>query len=235
MPAKRVFDESRSTVVSTVRDHHYFKSLGARFSTLVDFSEIMLKHGVPQDLLRRGMLDILFKVSLKPGSRVEIVHQKPDMRKIFLTPGTVTEARPEDGMITLRRTVRGEGLYDGLGVPKESGDYILSTFKLGEWFYESLYFSKSGELKGAYYNVCTPVEFAEGKVKYVDLLIDVVKLPEEEPRVVDADELDKAKEEGLLDGDTYEKSKAVAEQLCDVLKNVKLEKSLFSCYPFSCS
>ena len=84
------------------------------------------------------------------------------------------------------------------------------------------------ELKGTYANINTGVEVypsngtSPGKIRYVDLEIDVVRAPADEPpRIIDQHLLKRAVQRGFITEDVAElsqtKAKLVAEQMSEGL------------------
>lgn len=121
------------------------------------------------------------------GDTVAIEHVKVSTELSVVMSGLVVEAAPQ--RLTVRREIRGKGQYDGLGVPKELGDYALSEFRAGSWKYETRYYTREGQLKGIYANVNTPIEIYSDRVRYVDLELDVVQRPGEQASIVDEPDL----------------------------------------------
>ncbi len=89
-------------------------------------------------------------------------------------------------------------MYDGLGIPKEPGDYAVTEVEIGEWHFKTEYFSRDGRLKGTYVNLNTPVELYPYGIRYVDLEVDVCMWPDGRVEKLDEEKLEKAMEEGLV-------------------------------------
>jgi Ribonuclease G/E len=122
-----------------------------------------------------------------PSQRVCIEHIKVSSDFSVVMAGQVIQTSPQQ--ITVRREIKGSGLYDGLNVPKEPGDYAITEFSCGAWHYETRYYARDGTLKGVYVNINTPIEFYGDRVRYVDLEIDVVQRPGEPAQIIDEHEL----------------------------------------------
>jgi Ribonuclease G/E len=122
-----------------------------------------------------------------PSQRVCIEHIKVSSDFSVAMAGQVIQTSPQQ--ITVRREIKGSGLYDGLNVPKEPGDYAITEFSCGAWHYETRYYARDGTLKGVYVNINTPIEFYGDRVRYVDLEIDVVQRPGEPAQIIDEHEL----------------------------------------------
>ena len=121
------------------------------------------------------------------GQRIIIEHVKVKNELSVTITGQVLHAVPQH--ITVRREIKGTGLYDGLNIPKEPGDYAITEFSCGAWHYETRYYSRDGALKGIYININTPIEFYADRVRYVDLEIDVVQRPGEPAQIIDEHDL----------------------------------------------
>ena len=224
-PAKNILDDYRSRAVSTIKYHHTIKAMSPReFQSLVDFSEYMVSRlGIDGIKVGEALLDYI--VSNINTRRIEIHHVKPTGERIVLGPARLEEVvRLENNawMIKLRRLVRNSGVYDGLGIEKESGDHIETIITTGHWHVIHKYFSQDNKLKGIYVNINTPPEVSLDKIRYYDLYIDVVCLPHEQPRIIDREELDKAYKQGIITRQLYEKALEEAEKLVDRLRTEKI-------------
>ncbi len=122
------------------------------------------------------------------GQSIFIEHVKVPSELSVLMRARVIAVSPSS--ITVRREIKGTGVYDGLNIPKESGDYAVTEFLQGAWHYETRYYSRNGLLKGIYVNINTPIEIYADRVRYVDLEIDVVQRPTEPAQVIDEPKLE---------------------------------------------
>nr|BAL58775.1 RNA-binding protein FAU-1, ribonuclease E [Candidatus Acetothermum autotrophicum] len=121
------------------------------------------------------------------GDRVCIEHVKIPTDMSVVMTGQVVKTSPEQ--IIVRREIRGTGVYDGLRIPKEPGDYAITEFRQGAWHYKTQYYSRAGALKGVYVNINTPIEIYSDRVRYVDLEIDVVQRRGEPAQIIDEPDL----------------------------------------------
>jgi hypothetical protein len=200
-------DEIRRGVKTTMPGHHRTKAASDSASAGVDFAEALCD---PTGEFPFGVVTRQF--GPVEGDTVGIGHGKPDGRHITLGRGEVVEW-DADGTLSVRRELTGGGTYDALGVPRETGDTALTTFREGRWWYPTVYRNADGEVKGTYVNVCTPVECFPDEIRYVDLHVDVIKRTDGTVERVDDDELDEAVEEGYLTEALAEKARSVASSL----------------------
>jgi Ribonuclease G/E len=198
-------DDLRRAVTPTMAGHHRTKAARNSASTAVDFVE-----GVCQSIEEFPQRAVLQQFGPREDASVAIEHGKPDGRLFTLGRGTVTDIDHEEGRLTVRRKMGGSGVYDGLGVPKESGDVAITKFTEGRWWYPTTYRSADGESKGTYVNVCTPVECFPNAVRYVDLHVDVLAHADGSVERVDDDELDEAVEAGHVSEALAKKARVVA-------------------------
>lgn len=147
------------------------------------------------------------------GDRIRIEHVKAHSELSVHMAAQVIETSPEQ--ITVRREIKGSGLYDGLNIPKEPGDYAVTEFRHGAWHYETRYYSRGGVLKGIYVNINTPIEIYSDRVRYVDLEIDVVQRPGEPAQIIDEAELERLVH--LVSSTLIERARAVAAECAQVL------------------
>ncbi|MFQ6088536.1 MAG: ribonuclease E/G [Candidatus Methanofastidiosia archaeon] len=205
---RRKLDFIRNNVFKTTRNHHKLKSYGKDLSLCVDvYERLMAKNQLEYDL------ETLIREIRGPkrGNLLQIEHLKLDGRRFILGKGKITKIY--DSEFEISRRVYSEGVYDGLNAVKEVGDKILTKFRDGAWYYSNTYLSKSGMLKGIYYNVCTPLEVFPYLVRYIDLEIDVVK--KDQLEIIDEDILDKRVEKGFISEELAQKAKMIARRIAE--------------------
>ncbi|MFN4218151.1 MAG: DUF402 domain-containing protein [Candidatus Bipolaricaulia bacterium] len=147
------------------------------------------------------------------GDRIRIEHVKTHSDLSVVMAGQVIAVGPQQ--ITVHREIKSVGLYDGLNIPKEPGDYAVTEFRHGAWHYETRYYSRDGSLKGIYVNINTPIEIYSDRVRCVDLEIDVVQCPGEPAQLID--ELDLQRIAHLVSPALIERARAVAAELVQLL------------------
>ncbi|MGQ9477074.1 MAG: DUF402 domain-containing protein [Candidatus Bipolaricaulia bacterium] len=213
--AKRRLDQLRSEVLPTISGHHQIKASGRKEE--IDLLEQMVKKFSRSR--EKGLISASSPLeSLKVGASLAIEHVKLDGTIQLLgqgRQGRVTRLSPAEGLIELEREIRTPGTYDGLGVAKEPGDRAVTEFVAGRWWYKTCYLSAGGELKGEYFNINTPIEIYPDKIRYVDLELDLVRLPGGEPRLIDEAELDKTLAKGWLSARLAERAREVAQALAE--------------------
>jgi hypothetical protein len=152
---------------------------------------------------------------LAPGSAVRIIHAKPWKRTITMR-GTV---QSWDGtLLTVTRRFSPGGTYDSLNVPKLAGDWGTIEVEPGGGVLRRAYFRRDGTLVGELFNIQTPAEIAGDEVRYVDLEIDVVRLPDGHVAVVDEADLEAAVRVGGIPRETAEAARALAQRLAATLR-----------------
>ncbi|HID08843.1 TPA: DUF402 domain-containing protein [Candidatus Micrarchaeota archaeon] len=218
LTAKVELDRLRSAVVPTALYHHALKSGEELLSSLVDFAErVMEGAGVGHEEMGGLLLDFVVS-KLAESHSVTVYHVKPDgevVRMRAAGPPTVHRLPGGRFRIVLTRRIAGKGTYDGLGVPKEEGDYAETVIELGRWHVIHRYYSRDGELKGTYININTPPEVTLTGIKYYDLYVDVVQVPGERKRVVDEDRLEEVCREGVLSRSLCERAREEARRLVE--------------------
>ncbi|MHA1696836.1 MAG: DUF402 domain-containing protein [Candidatus Helarchaeota archaeon] len=190
--SKEKLDEIRDTVLDTIPKHHFIKSMGNEFSNLVDFAELLLKRSADNKENIKNVFEEFLSNNLLKKGKVSIDHVKLDGRIFHLTPGLISEINEDENSFTITRYFKGNTnkIYDGLRVPIEQGDYGKTEMKLGEYYYKTTYFNRKNEVKGIYYNINTPIEMYQNTIRYIDLEIDVVNMPDGKIRVEDKELLD---------------------------------------------
>ncbi len=209
-PAKEFLDEIRANAVPTLPGHHLLKTVDpARVDEAEGKSELTNLQDVAQ-----GLWEELVGPYYAPGKTVAVWHLKagePPIRQ----SGEVLERTKET--LVLRRNFGPGGLYDGLGLPKETGDYGLFELHLERWWGRRRYFRADGTFIGEIYNIHTPPELLPQGVRYLDLEVDIVHTLKE-IRVIDEDILDKKVAEGLIPEILAQKAKEVAAKLVQELQ-----------------
>jgi len=201
--SKIYLDIVRSEVTSTAPYHHILRSDEIRNNGLVDLLDIIAAEIDCSKLAALVRKWIAHRLSNKRD--ILILHKRITKKNIVLGKAKPTEITA-DGKIRalVKRSVRSSGEYDGLNVPKEPGDKILTYLIEGSWITEHRYFNKNGDLKGIYINVNTPPEFLpSGQVQYVDLEIDLVRASGDPCRIVDSKLLLALVKGGYIQGDIY--------------------------------
>jgi len=194
--SKKKLDSIRRLVFPTIEDHHLFKSWNPEVSGYVDQAERLLTGGFPPEEVREIFMREVGRLFPHEGGHVDIAHVKLSGQIYNLGRALVEKA--EAGSLTLVRTIRGEGLYDGLEVRKEPEDVARSFVRIGGNRIFVKYFSRDGRLKGMYVNIGTGVEPLPNGIRYVDLEVDVCVLPSGEVRVLDEEKLDEALQRDVI-------------------------------------
>jgi len=209
--SKMRLDEYRGAVVPTVRMHHFYMACGGLISSAADMAEKLLLKGRPpeevEELLRRTIDPYLSS----EGSEVNVEHVKLGGAVISL--GRAMIDAYDESMLRFTRTIRGGGVYDGLGVEREPGDRAVAEAKLGDYYMVTKYYSKAGRFKGAYINLSTPLEVYPAKIRYVDLETDVCVWPEGDVKIIDEELLERVASEGIITERLFEMVKSKAEEL----------------------
>ncbi len=222
-PSKEALDRLRGEVQPTVALHHTMKAGGRLESSLVDFSEECLRLGACTR--EAGLAVEWFIASGLQGRRVVVDHRRPDGSRLRLGPFTLASAaRAGEGRLVLRleRVFTRPGVLDGLGVEKRPGDRGVTIVDTGSWSVIHEYYSSDGRLLGVYANVNTPPEISSRGLRYLDLYVDVVYRPGSDPEIIDVEELERARDVGLVTDGLY--SRALEEAR-------RLERSLPGRYP----
>ena len=211
--SKIVLDELRRKVVPTVKYHHMIKSTSPSLSEFVDFAEKIAEKNY--EVAGKEILKMIIEKLKRKLVRID--HVKLDGKIARLTPGKLisVDETNERLQLTIKREIKGEGIYDGLKIPRKPGDYDLMIVQTERWFIIHRYFSAKGELKGEYYNINTPPEITENGIRYIDLYIDVIRRPNGEIEIIDEDQLKRAYESGRITRQTYERALTIASELLE--------------------
>ena len=143
------------------------------------------------------------------------MHAKPWKRTITMR-GTVSSWDGE--LLTVERTFSAGGQYDSLNVPKLAGDWGTIEVPRGGRVLRRAYFRRDGTLIGELFNVQTPAEIDGRGVRYIDLEVDVVRMPDGRVAVVDEADLEAAVRVGGIRPETATQARAVAHRLAEILR-----------------
>lgn len=190
---KGQLDRLRSLKAPTIAGHHALKIINA---TAVEEAESRLAVAPEQrEALSQRLREHLLYTHFQPGDDVLVRHLKAGEAGVELR-GHIESFK--SGSLLLVRRFKGGGIYDGLRLPIETGDWGTIRLQEGEWVTARRYLRRDGTLVGEFYNIGTPVEFYLDHLRYVDLELDVVRLPDGTCRLEDEDVLTHKLATGLL-------------------------------------
>ncbi|MEM4513624.1 MAG: DUF402 domain-containing protein [Ignisphaera sp.] len=199
--SKEYLDNIRNSVTPTMLGHHFMRTCG-KLTELADLVDKMSKY-IDRDLFYKSLKYALADSML--GKHVTIIHRKATNEKIEIGSIEVVDVVDDKHLgkiIVGKRVIKSEGVYDGLGVPKERGDMAFTLIPIDTWFIIHRYVRTSGEEKGIYININTPPEICSENriISYLDVYVDLVYV-NNRLEVIDKDELDKAIESKILSRD----------------------------------
>jgi len=220
---KDALDKTRAKIKPTIDGHHFYKSAG--YSSLVDLAESVIEERPEERGYIASKLEkIVSKDMPKVDDSINIEHVKLDGRNIVLARGRVVETSSKDFVIkrqfrhTNRKLKLVQEYAEDVDVVGDEGDYALTQVVPGAMTLFTNYYSKTGRVKGTYVNINTGVEVypsngsGPGRIRYVDLEIDVVRAPvDQNPRIIDQHLLKRAVQRGFITEEMAEQSRAKAE------------------------
>ncbi len=228
---KEALDKTRAKIKPTVDKHHFYKSAG--YAPLVDLVELVIEDRPEERKYITSKLDKVIGLDMpRVDDPINIEHVKLDGRSILLTKGRVVEANSRGLIIrrqfrhTSRKLKLLQDYPEGVEVPRDDGDYALTEVVPGSMTLVTEYYSRNDELKGTYLNINTGVELypsngsGPGRIRYVDLEIDVIKTPFEENgrvRVIDQHLLKRAVQRGFITKEMANQARSRADAIHDEL------------------
>ncbi|MHA2141561.1 MAG: ribonuclease E/G [Candidatus Thorarchaeota archaeon] len=228
---KEALDKTRAKIKPTVDKHHFYKSAG--YAPLVDLVELVIEDRPEERKYITSKLEKVIGVDMpRVDDPINIEHVKLDGRSILLTKGRVVEANARGLVIRrqFRHTTRKLKLLqdypEGVEVPRDDGDYALTDVVPGSMLLVTTYYSRDNVLKGTYMNINTGVEIypsnggGPGRIRYVDLEIDVIKTPLDENgkvRVIDQHLLKRAVQRGFITMEMANQARSRADSIQDEL------------------
>lgn len=195
---RKLMDEERRKIMFTTNYHHMLKVSYGKEVDEIESPNVIC----PKQLLT----NILDQKSVET-----VEHIKPDGTILNLRGGKIIEGSIDEQdcsfWLKIKREFNSFGIYDGLNVRKEPGDYDIFLLSSKDWYSIHTYFSKDGEVKGSYVNVSTPSEiYKGGRIRYIDLDVDVIINKDGELKVIDQELLDENYKRGLITETLYKKA-----------------------------
>jgi len=203
--SKKFLDEVRAGITFTTPYHHMLRALHERGGDVVELLDI-----IAEDVSRERLDQWLKKwITEQLISRKDVIiyHRRPLKKNISLGRAQPSIVTANNGGIRLklRREMKTKGIYDGLNLRKEEGDYAITSLAENEWHILHDYYNRNGIHKGRYININTPPEIMpNGIITYVDLGIDIVKRSDEGCKLIDSEEFRSLIREGVIRGDIVE-------------------------------
>jgi Ribonuclease G/E len=229
LEVKDALDNTRAKIKPTIRRHHFYKSAG--YSSLVDLAEMVIEERPEERSYITSKVDMIVTRDLpRLDESINIEHVKLDGRNIVLARGRISEVNAKGFIIrrqfrhTNRKLKLTQEPSENVDVISDEGDYALTQVIPGALTLETNYYSRDGEIKGKYVNINTGVEVypsngnSPGKIRYIDLEIDVVKAPiTEKTRIIDQHLLKRAVQRGFITKEMADQSRSKAQSICDEL------------------
>jgi predicted RNA-binding protein associated with RNAse of E/G family len=220
---KDTLDKTRAKIKPTIKKHHFYKSAG--YSALVELAESVIEERPEERGYITSKLEkIVIKDMPKEDDPINIEHVKLDGRNIVLARGRIVETTTKGFVIrrqfrhTNRKLKLVQEYTEDVDVVGDEGDYALTYVKPSAMTLFTNYYSRNGRVKGTYVNINTGVEVypsngsGPGRIRYVDLEIDVVKAPvDQEPRIIDQHLLKRAVQRGFITEEMADQSRIRAE------------------------
>jgi Ribonuclease G/E len=229
LEVKDALDKTRAKIKPTLTRHHFYKSAG--YASLVDLAEMIIEDRPEERSYVTSKLEKVISRDLpRIDDSINIEHVKLDGRNIVLARGRVVETNSKGFIIrrqfrhTNRKLKLNQDTHESVDVVSSEGDYALTQVVPGALTLVTDYYCRKGHLKGTYVNVNTGVEVypsngnSPGRIRYVDLEIDIVKAPiTREPRIIDQHLLKRAVQRGFITEEMADQSRSRAQAICDEL------------------
>ena len=216
--SKKKLDEIRGIVAPTLNSHHYYKACGVNISSALDMAEKLLEKGGPREEVERLLEETIRAKYPVVDSLIEIEHVKLYGEVFNLGKAVIEAFNHSKTLIQFRRVFKAKGIYDGLKVEKNPGDYAVTEAKIGEWHFKTQYFSKDGQYKGMYVNLNTPIELYPHGIRYVDLEVDVCVWPNGRVKKLDEKKLKEAAKGGII---TQKLVTIIKEKLQEIMRDLR--------------
>ncbi len=205
--ARKQLDDMRSKVAHTAKKHHAYKSLGESYSLAVDIAEELMDK-VDKDEVDAALRKTFYKNLDTYFYTLE--HVKSNGHVTYLK-GLVKDL--EEDHLIIRRRMSPSRRYDSPDLEMDEGDYAITEVNEGDWYYINSYFSKNDKPKGQLVNINTPIEFYPGRVRCIDLEIDIAIRPSGKAEILRETSLIDLVSQGYIDKNLYEKALDIADEV----------------------
>ncbi len=220
---KETLDKTRAKIRPTINKHHYYKSAG--YAPLVDLAEMVIEDRPDDKSYISSKLEKVVNLDMpKVDDPINIEHIKLDGRNLILARGRVIEVNANEILIrrkfryTTRKLKMTQDTEAGIE-SRDDGDYAITHVVLNSLTLVTDYFSRDDVLKGTYVNINTGTELypgngnVPGRVRYIDLEIDVVNPIKGITRIIDQHLLKRAVQRGFIDEDMANVARDKAESV----------------------
>ena len=213
--SKAELDKLRSTVTPTLMGHHHYKACSGRISALLEMAEKLLENGKALEEVEEEFRAAVKREYPDHEDSVQVQHVKLSGRVFLLGEATIREL--SGSRLHFQRTLKRDGIYDGLRVPKKAGDKAVTEAEIGSWTLKTRYYSPEGKYKGTYININTPIELYPNAIRYVDLEVDICLWPDNTYKILDMEKLESALNKGWISRALYEAVKQKVEEIVQQL------------------
>lgn len=210
--AKEILDKLRRKVKPTIENHHRYKT--DNFSSLVDFSENLIKSGVNEKKINTSIKDYINEKQPRENDVHLIVEYILNGSTKFLKGKIV---KKDDNSLVIKRFMKSGGVYEGLNTSIERGDYALTEVKENEQFTKHSFYSTNDELKGELFTINTPLELQTNRAVSIKLEMGVVKTSEG-TEIINEELIKEYAQQGAINKKLISKIKKIAKKLGDVKK-----------------
>lgn len=210
--SKAMLDAVRSKVAPTLPQHHLLKLIDAQRVDEAEASPVSLEKAAKE------LKQELIYSHYHPGRTIPIEHMLLE-GKVLVMKGKLTQFDPEESMALIKRSFSGTGKYDGLNILQEEGDWSIIEAREGSWVCKRSYYRQDGSLIGELYNINTGIELYPGKIRYIDLKVDVVRWAGGKVKIIDQPQLYQSVKDGLISEPLADKALRTAQELRQSLGN----------------
>lgn len=199
--SKMLCDALRTELLPTLPGHHKYKALGDLYAATVD----ALEKELPPEALRTRTMN------LGVLSSIDAMQQHPIQNRPRLLvrglDGTLRERgsvqRIEDdlhaGWVEVRQPLRHKDAYPpDLRLDKQPGDYTVTRFEEGSWSYMTRFYGRTGDWKGTYTTLTTPLAIFADQIHVVDLHVAITRSTKQKPEIRGLPALEQEAQKGIV-------------------------------------
>ncbi|HAF47972.1 MAG TPA: hypothetical protein DCL08_01870 [Anaerolineaceae bacterium] len=147
---------------------------------------------------------------------VNIIKLNTQHEEVWRYPGRIIAKDPHSVLVEAFFNIDDRPFH---GITLRTNDRSIERYYSNRWYNVfEIHDRDDDRLKAWYCNVTSPATFSQGKIKYIDLALDILVYPDGDYLILDEDEFD------ALDLDEYSRQKAL--QALDALKTIVEENRL---------
>lgn len=198
--AKSACDGLRAAILPTLPGHHKYKARGDVYGAIVD----ALEKELPAESLRArtASLNVLSSINalqLPIHDLVRCVIRHGEGQATEAWTGQRLAYDLEAGWVDIRQALtQAEDYPAALRLEPQPGDYAVTRFQEGQWWYTTRFYNAQGEWQSDYARITMPLAIFSDQLHVVDLPVTVLHSPQQAAEIRGFDVLQTMQQQGRI-------------------------------------